>query len=149
MTSLFLSSRLVQLLIVGCLSLGLLVQVGCDDDGGGAVVDPVSPTPPNAPAGLVASSQSGAVALSWEEPDPTPVDPTAISYNLYRDTSPIEGLPEEPIATSITDLLFTDEDVQNGTTYYYRVTAASSPEVESEASNGAAATPFAPPPERP
>jgi fibronectin type 3 domain-containing protein len=61
----------------------------------------------------------------------------------------MSDLPDEPIARSVTDLSYTDEEVQNGTTYYYRITAASAPEVESESSNEDAATPFAPPPERP
>ena len=143
-------SRAFHLLLIGCLALGMLVQAGCDDDTDVVRADPTTPPiPPSAPADLQAASQSGAVALSWSAPNPTPVNPNAISYRVYRSTSSMSDLPDEPIARSVVDLSYTDEDVENGTTYYYRITATSGPEVESGSSNEDAATPFAPPPERP
>ena len=142
-------SRFAQLLIVGCLALGMLVQTGCDDESN--LVDvPDLPTPatPNTPSGLAAESGAGEISIAWEGVEP--VDSYVVSYSVYRSTSPIEGLPDEPVEAGISSLSFTDGEVENGTTYYYRVTATTRRgEAESGSSNEAAATPFASPPERP
>lgn len=143
------SERFAQLLLIGCLALGMLVQTGCDDDGN-LVEVPDLPTPetPGTPSGLTAESGTGEIGLSWEEVEP--VDSYVVSYSVYRSTSPIGDLPDEPVETGVSGLSFTDGEVDNGTTYYYRVTATTrSGEAESEGSNEAAATPFASPPERP
>lgn len=143
------SSRAVHLLVVGMLSLGLLVQAGCDSDSN--MVDvPDLPTPetPNTPSGLTAASGEGEVALTWNTVEP--VDSYVVSYSVYRTTASGDALPDAPLATGVSGGSYTDGEVENGTTYYYRVTATTrSGEAESEASNEAAATPFATPPDRP
>jgi len=142
-------SRFAQLLLIGCLAFGMLVQTGCDDESN--LVDvPDLPTPetPNTPSGLEAESGSGEVSLAWEGVDP--VDSYVVSYSVYRSTSPIGDLPDEPVETGVSSPSFTDGEVENGTTYYYRVTATTrGGEAESDASNESAATPFASPPDRP
>ena len=71
-----------------------------------------------------------AVELAW---DP---EPGAVSYNLYRATSP--GGPYEPIGSSPT-ASFSDADVADGVTYYYVVTAVFGEDLESNESNEAVA----------
>jgi fibronectin type 3 domain-containing protein len=115
-------------------------MMGCGS-GGGTGVDGEAPA---APSGVQATSQDGAVALSWDEVE------GASGYNVYRDTistsdvsgSPINGEPliEQPS--------FTDEGVENGTRYYYRVTAVGEGN-ESGLSVEVSARPFPNPPDRP
>ncbi|PEN08684.1 hypothetical protein CRI93_02695 [Longimonas halophila] len=142
-------SRAVQLLFVGVLSLGLLVQTGCDSESN-LVEVPELPTPetPTAPSGLEAASGDSEVELVWDTVDP--VDSYIVSYSVYRTTSSGGALPEEPVATGVSGGSYTDAELENGTTYYYRVTSTTGGgEAESEASNEAAVTPFAGPPDRP
>lgn len=75
------------------------------------------------------------VDLQW---DPSP-SPGVIGYNVYRGT--ISGGPYTKLNSSfITELTYTDEDVQAGQTYYYVATAIASDGVtESPYSNEASA----------
>ena len=76
------------------------------------------------------------VYLQWD-PSPTP---GVVGYNAYRGT--ISGGPYAKLNSSpITELTYSDEDVQAGETYYYVVTAiASDGFTESAYSNQASAT---------
>ncbi len=77
-------------------------------------------TVPSAPSGLVASAGNVSVTLSWTVPNSDGGSPIT-GYNVYRSTSPnSEG--GMPVATSVTSS-FTDTNVTNGTTYYYKVAA--------------------------
>ena len=44
---------------------------------------------------------------------------------------------------------YTDTEVENGTTYYYRITAVNNSDTESEASSELEITPFSNPPDHP
>lgn len=83
-------------------------------------------------SGLQAIGGNGSVALSWN------AVPEAASYRIYR--APIEGGTLEQAAT-VNGTDWTDTNVQNGTKYYYAVTAVT-PDGESGLSDYASATPF-------
>jgi len=119
---------------------GLLLTFGCDS--GGASEDDEEPEPavPSAPTGLMATSDDAAVHLDWNGSS------AAEAYNVYRATSTMSDVPDEPLA-QISATSYTDEDVQNGTTYHYRVTAVA--DADSDPSEEVIVTPFAEPPDRP
>ncbi|MGI8425063.1 MAG: IPT/TIG domain-containing protein, partial [Actinomycetota bacterium] len=64
-------------------------------------------------------------------------------YNLYRATAS-GGQGPTPLATGVATTAYTDLAVQNGVTYYYKVSAVNGA-AEGPQSNEAAATPSAPP----
>jgi fibronectin type 3 domain-containing protein len=102
---------------------------GNDDDGDQTVV-------PAAPSGLEATPADGEVSLSWEAPD------DAETYTVYRATeSDVETT--DPVAEGRTETSYTDTGVQNGTTYFYVVTAVA--DEEGDPSGEAEGTPFAAP----
>jgi fibronectin type 3 domain-containing protein len=75
--------------------------------------------PPATPTSLTASANFGQVALTWSASD------GAASYNLYRSTTPGgEGDTQYRIGLAATS--FVDAGLNNGTTYYYQVTAVNS-----------------------
>ena len=114
--------------------------MGCGGSGGTGV-DGEAPT---APTGVQATSQDGSVALSWDGVE------GASGYNVYRDTTSAAGGGGSPINAEapIEQLSFTDASVENGTRYYYRVTAVAE-EGESEPSVAVGVRPFPDPPDRP
>jgi beta-galactosidase len=69
--------------------------------------------PPAAPTGLGATAGTGQVALTWT------ASSGATSYNVKRSTS--SG--GETTITNVTGVNYTDTNVVNGTTYYYKVSA--------------------------
>lgn len=107
----------------------------------------VDPEPPAIPANFEAVSSDSRVELSWDfnkEPD-------FEGYNLYKANESISNLQDiSPVNESIyVDSLFVDEEVSNGTTYYYRITAIDLNGNESAPSREIKVTPFTPPPTRP
>jgi fibronectin type 3 domain-containing protein len=94
----------------------------------GLFIDPVVPA---APTDLTATAGNGRVTLSW-----SPVA-EATSYNIYRSTTSGE---ETLYQSGVTDTSLVDTGVSNGTTYYYKVTAANSTG-ESDFSQEASASP--------
>jgi len=88
-------------------------------------------TPPTTPTGLVASASNASVSLTW-----SPVS-NANSYNLKRSIT--SGGPYTTIA-SPTSPAAVDNNVVNGTTYYYVVSAANTAG-ESANSSPVSATP--------
>lgn len=114
--------------------------MGCGGSGGTGV-DGEAPT---APTGVQATSQDGSVALSWDGVE------GASGYNVYRDTTSAAGGGGSPINAEapIEQLSFTDASVENGTRYYYRVTAVAEGG-ESEPSVAVGVRPFPDPPDRP
>jgi fibronectin type 3 domain-containing protein len=91
-------------------------------------------TPPTAPTGLVATAGNGSVALSWT------ASAGATSYNIYRGTTS-GGEGATPVGTSATNS-FTNTGLTNGTTYYYKVSAANSAGTSAQSSE-VSATPAA------
>jgi hypothetical protein len=93
------------------------------------------------PTSLSATSGDGLVDLTWE----TSGTSSLAGYNVYRDTSSFSD-PDNATKVNgspVTDTSFTDAEVSNGTTYYYRVAAADSAGNESTLSNEGSATPTA------
>jgi hypothetical protein len=87
------------------------------------------------PTGLTATAGNGQVALSWSAAS------GAASYNLYRGGA---SGGETLVASGISGTSFTDSGLNNGSTYFYEVTAVNIAGEESGGSNEASATPQAP-----
>lgn len=69
---------------------------------------------PHAPTGLTATGGVGQVSLAWNAAS------GATSYDLYRSAE--SGFQSvTPVVTGITGTNYTDTNLNNGTTYYYRV----------------------------
>lgn len=122
-----------------------LIGAGCsgggsNEDNGGGLEAPASPT------GLEATSQDGAISLDWDAVG------GADTYRLYRSTSSGTGTSGNPQDTGIGPTDYVDDTAENGTTYYYVVTAVANEggeSAESDPSNEVEKTPFSDPPDRP
>jgi len=136
------------LLVLIC---GLVFGLGACDSGGsnGAEPDPgEDTTPPSAPSGLEATSGDGEIGLSWSSVSASDLG----GYNVYRSTSSISdvsGMPPVNGTSLVSGSSYVDQDVENGTAYFYRITAVDESENESDASGEAEVTPFPYPPDRP
>lgn len=108
----------------------LLVTLACGGGGSPFLTIPAVPT------GLIAIPASGQVLLSWNPSD------GATHYNVKRSTT--SGGPYTVIAGP-TLPAYTDDDVVNGTTYYY-VVSADGVLGESANSSEVSSNPAAPPP---
>lgn len=123
------------------------------DSGGNGGTEPPPPpppadtTPPSAPANLEGVSGDSEITLNWNANSESDLD----GYNVYRaeeSFSSVSGLT--PLNSQLlSENGFTDTNVANGTTYYYRITALDEDENESSASTMLEITPFATPPSRP
>jgi fibronectin type 3 domain-containing protein len=107
----------------------------------------VDPEPPAIPSNFEGISTESKIELSWSfnrEPD-------FDGYNLYKSNESIDDIQQvNPVHESLyTDSLFIDEQVSNGTTYYYRITSVDLNGNESDLSREIKITPFTPPPTRP
>jgi fibronectin type 3 domain-containing protein len=82
------------------------------------------------------------VTLSWDGSS------NASGYNVYRDTSPFSTVDGTPVNgdSPVEPTGFTDDSVDNGTRYYYRVTAVGDGG-ESDPSPEEQVRPFPPPPD--
>ena len=79
------------------------------------------------PTGLVASAGDGQVELSWEHPGPD-ID----GYHIYRSTEPFETKGQSQRITGsdpVTETSYTDTEVANETTYYYRMASLRAPNI--------------------
>ena len=88
------------------------------------------------PTGLAAVPGDGSVTLSWSAVT------TATSYTVKRATA--SGGPYQPLATGLSQALYTDANLTNGQPYFY-VLSATSPAGDSADSAEISATPAAPP----
>ncbi len=93
-------------------------------------------TPPAAPTGLTPNAGNNQVALNW-----TPVS-GATGYDVYRGTSS-GGETLLSAGTNVSTSSFTDTTANNGTQYFYYVTALNG-SLQSGKSNEVSATPQAP-----
>ena len=94
-------------------------------------------TPPVAITNLAALPGDGSIALTWTAP------PTAVSYQILRSTTAGSGYTLAGTKGNLTG--FTDQNVVNGTLYYYVVTASNGA-CSSTNSNQVSVTPACVPP---
>jgi GH35 family endo-1,4-beta-xylanase len=92
--------------------------------------------PPAAPTGLAATAGNGLVELDWNDNNEVDLG----GYNVYRSTTQGSGYAKIN-GTLVADSNYVDNDVNNGTPYYYVVTAVDANANESPYSNEASATP--------
>ena len=110
-------------------------------------IDPRPCDPQPKPTGVSARGDNGFVDLGWDPPKFT--GGIALSHRIYKSTSPgSETLFREvPYFNKTAGILgLTDEEVVNGVTYYYRVSAINA-RGESELSDAISVTPRGPPTE--
>lgn len=103
---------------------------------------------PSTPTNLNGTSGNQEVVLTWD----ANTENDLAGYNLYRsnDTiSDISGIDPVNGSNVIQAAYFTDTGLENGTTYYYRVTAVDENDNESNTSSQLEITPFSNPPDRP
>jgi pectate lyase len=97
---------------------------------------PPDTTAPAAPIGLWALGSNGTVPLDWADNN----EPDFAGYNIYRSTTSGSGYSKLN-TTLLSSSNYTDNDVTNGTMYYYVVTAADALSNESGHSVEACAVP--------
>jgi TolB protein len=104
--------------------------------------------PPAAPANLTGNSGDQEVILNWDANN----EDDLRGYHLYRSTESFSEISNmEPVNGSdvIQETEFNDTNLDNGTTYYYRLTAVDEGSNESDVSAELEITPFSDPPDRP
>ena len=150
-------TRALQAVLTGLLVVGLTIfAAGCggagvngdgdgdgdgDDDGGGDE----DTTAPAAPGSFSGESMDSAVDLTWGAVDADDLG----GYNVYRDTESGVDASGDPLEGGLSETGYTDESAENGTTYYYVVTAVDTADNESDPSGEVERTPFSSPPDRP
>ena len=101
-----------------------------------AVYSSADTTAPLAPTGLSATADNNMVNLDWNDNNELDVN----GYNVYRSTTQGSGYGKINVSL-VGDSNYIDNDVNNGTQYYYVVTAADTNDNESVYSIEASATP--------
>jgi len=96
-------------------------------------------TAPSAPQNLAATASDAQVALTWNANNENDL----AGYNLLRSTSS-GGAYTQVNGSLITDTMYFDTSVNNGTTYYYVLNAVDSTGNVSSVSSEASGTPTAP-----
>lgn len=122
-------------LVVGCDSGGSPVDSG--DDGG---EDNANTMAPGSPSELFKTAGDGTVDLNWDAVDASDLD----GYNVYRSTSSIGDISgKNPLNGSlVSGTSYTDDEVENGTTYYYVVSSIDTAGNESGRSDQVTALPI-------
>ena len=100
------------------------------------VAGPPDTTPPSAPAGLAATAGDTQIQLDWAGN----VETDVVGYNVYRSTSSDSGYARVNSALVPTSP-YLDSGLNNGTKYYYVVTAVDGSGNESDPTAPADATP--------
>jgi fibronectin type 3 domain-containing protein len=88
------------------------------------------------PTGLTAKAGAKSIKLSW---DPNKESDLA-GYNLYRDTDPQGNFSNRINQELINNTSYTDQDVTQGETYWYKITAVDTAGNESNKSSAVSAT---------
>ena len=149
-------TRALQAVLTGLLVVGLTIfAAGCggagvngdgdgdeDGDDGGGDEDTTAPA---APGSFSGESMDSAIDLTWGAVDADDLD----GYNVYRGTESGVGTSGDPLEGGLSEAGYTDESAENGTTYYYVVTAVDTADNESDPSSEVEKTPFDDPPDRP
>lgn len=108
--------------IIAALIISAMISCGGGGDGGGGGggdsaghPGPFPTTPPTTPSGLkVISAQGTSVTIGWD------YSPNAMAYNIYRAKNPsmeFEWINSTPAVT------YADYNLEENTTYYYRIAA--------------------------
>jgi TolB protein len=124
-----------------------LVVVSC----GGSSTGPDNQTDteaPAAPENLNGNSGDQQIELNWNVNDENDL----AGYNVYRSTSSfstVSGMNPVNGSSLIESQDYTDTGLENGTTYFYRLTAVDESSNESKVSSQLKITPFSNPPDRP
>lgn len=103
---------------------------------------------PSAPTGLTGESGDEVINLTWNANS----EEDLAGYNLYRSQesfSDVSGMIPVNDSSLLTGVDHTDTGLENGTTYYYRLTTVDQDSNESEPSSEIKATPFSDPPDQP
>lgn len=103
---------------------------------------------PAAPTNFNGESGNKEIVLSWNANGENDL----AGYNLYRSTSSFSDITDmSPVNGSslLSGTDYTDTGLDNGTTYYYRLTAVDSNDNESGISTQVEITPFSDPPDHP
>ena len=132
-------------ILVGLTLAFALVMAGCSGGGSNGGGNGGLEAPPS-PTGLSATSQDGAIALDWDAVS------EADTYRIYRSTSSGVDASGSPLDTGVGSADYVDDTAENGTKYYYVVTAVATDgeeSAESGSSNEVEKTPFSDPPDRP
>ncbi|MFA4831128.1 MAG: carboxypeptidase regulatory-like domain-containing protein [Patescibacteria group bacterium] len=116
-----------------------------------SVFNPIAPKDnlaPSAPTNVTASAGNATVSITWTAPT-TNADASVLAdllgYEIYRSTS-AAGTYTQLNSSDLTSTSYTDSSAVNGTTYYYKVTAADTGGLESAMSSASSGvTPAAPP----
>ena len=141
-------TRALQIFGTGLLIVGLTLSgAGCGGagsngsggGGGGGGGGGSDTTPPAIPGDLTSDASDGAVTLAWDGVD------NADTYSVYRSTSSTDGVSGSALDTDLSSTSYDDESAENGTTYFYRVTAVDEAGNESDGSDEVQGTPFAKP----
>jgi len=109
---------------------------------------PADTTAPAAPSNLSGSTEDGAVSLGWSAPSASDMD----GYNVYRAASDFSSASDAQQINSggpVGEASYRDDTVENGTGYYYRVTAVDEAGNESGLSKNVEQTPLPDPPGNP
>lgn len=129
------------LMLMLCITLAACDDATTDANGDDPDPDPdpePDPVVPAAPENLESLSDDSQITLDWSEAT------DAESYSVYRATSSGDAMTGTPQTEGLTETTFTDTDVENGTTYYYQVTATA--DEEGDPSDEVEVTPFPEPP---
>ena len=135
-------SRVVVILSLATL---LLSTAACDSSNSGGNTDT---TPPAAPSSLTGTSGDGVITLEWNAPSDNDLD----GYLVYRSGSAFSdasGAQRVSGDAPIEQPVYDDTEVENGTTYYYRVAAVDEAGNESDLSSSVDKPPFPDPPDEP
>ena len=97
----------------------------------------IANTAPAAPTSLEASAGDGQVDLTWQ----ANAEPDVRHYRIYRGTSSPASTLVDSVAVGMET--YTDTDVTNGTTYFYRLTVINTADLESGFSNEVSTMPMA------
>lgn len=141
-------SFLILSIVLTLCSFLVLVSCGRSSTGPGNGGGNGTDEAPSAPANLNGNSGDQEIELTWDAND----EDDLAGYNLYRSTDSFSEISDmNPV--NDTDLVletsFTDTGLENGTTYYYRLTAVDENDNESSTSSQLEITPFSDPPDRP